>query len=269
MTAADLGDLPSLARELANPVDRLMLDISKATIGVLRVERRAPDLSWWKQKINARLRKRREPLLLVIDEAHALPPDVAHVLLNAVQAFGAPGGAPVALLLAGTPGLRPFLLSDAVNASFVEHAPLIVPGLLSPAASREALDASDWRGWRRDEAVLDDGRRGQPRLSLVSAALGPSPVGRGACARQIVDQDASGGGPRPQVDAVRADFYSHRYDEFENARHGGKASPVTPCWTADAGHCGPGRVRRARLSAPAELNRALDEARHPPRRCQP
>ena len=152
MTGADLSDLPCLARALANPVDRLMLDISKATIGVLRVERRAPDMSWWKQKINGRLRKRREPRLLVIDEAHTVPPDVAHVLLNAVQAGGAPGGAPVALLLAGTPGLRPFLLSDAVNASFVERAPVIVPGLLSPAASREALEAPDWRSWRRDDA---------------------------------------------------------------------------------------------------------------------
>ena len=52
MTGADLSDLPCLARELANAADRLVLDISTATIGVLRMERRAPDLSWWKQKIN-------------------------------------------------------------------------------------------------------------------------------------------------------------------------------------------------------------------------
>ena len=40
MTGADLSDLPCLARELANAVDRLVLDISTATIGVLRVDRR-------------------------------------------------------------------------------------------------------------------------------------------------------------------------------------------------------------------------------------
>lgn len=260
MTGADLSDLPCLARELANPVDRLMLDISKATIGVLRVERRAPDLSWWKQKINARLRKRREPRLLVIDEAHALPPDVAHVLLNAVQAFGAPGGAPVALLLAGTPGLRPFLLSDAVNASFVERAPLIVPGLLSPAASREALEAPDWRGWRRDDAVLDAAAAdslGYPWfLQLWGQALWDA-----GCARQTVDRESLAAA-RLRVDAVRADFYSHRYDEFEHAARRDGIPPDAMLAAVQA--------IAVRVDAPsaaistADLNRALDEAGIPP-----
>lgn len=260
MTAADLSDLPCLARELANPVDRLMLDFSKATIGVLRVERRAPDLSWWKQKINARLRKRRKPRLLVIDEAHALPPDVAHVLLNAVQAFGAGGDSPVALLLAGTPGLRPFLLSDAVNASFVERAPLIVPGLLSPAESREALDAPGWRRWRRDDAVLGTAAAdslGYPWfLQLWGQALWDA--GR---ARETVDHDALATA-RPRVDAVRADFYSHRYDEFEHAarRDGIPRDAMLAAVQAIA----------AKVDAPgaaistADLNRALDRAGIPP-----
>ncbi len=214
MTGADLSDLPSLARELADPADRFTLDVSGATLGVLAVQRRAPDPSWWKQKIKTRLRDRREPRLLVIDEAHALPADVAHVLLNAVQA-SAGGGAPVALLLAGTPGLRPFLLSDAVNASFVERAPLLVPGLLSAAESREALDAPHWRGWKRDDGVLDDAAGdslGYPWfLQLWGRALWEA-----GQAEETVDREALVAA-RSRVDTVRADFYSHRYDEFENA----------------------------------------------------
>lgn len=256
MTAADLGDLPCLARELADPTDRLTLDISGATIAGLGVQRRTPDMSWWRQKVKAQLRDRREPRLLVVDEAHALPPDVAHVLLNAVQAFGAGSDAPVALLLAGTPGLRPYLLSDAVNASFVERAPLIVPGLLSPAASREALDAPEWRGWRRDEAVLETAAAdslGYPWfLQLWGQALWDA-----GHARQTVDQDALAAA-RPRVDAVRADFYGHRYDEFENAarRDGIPRDTMLAAVQAIA----------ARVDAPsaaistADLNRALNEA---------
>ncbi len=256
MTGADLSDLPCLARALANPVDRLMLDISKATIGALRVERRAPDLSWWKQRINARLRNRREPRLLVIDEAHTLPADVAHVLLNAAQACGAGGNAPVTLLLAGTPGLRPFLLSDAVNASFVERAPLIVPGLLSPAASREALEAPNWRGWRRDDAVLDAAAAdslGYPWfLQLWGQALWDA-----GCGRQTVDRESLAAA-RLRVDAVRADFYSHRYDEFEHAaRRDGipRDAMLAAVQTIAAQIDAPG----AALST-ADLNRALDQA---------
>ena len=255
-TGAELSDLPCLARALANPVDRLLLDISKATIGVLRVERHAPDLSWWKQKINARLRTRRKPRLLVIDEAHVLPPDVAHVLLNAVQAYAAPGGAPVALLLAGTPGLRPFLLSDAVNASFVERAPLIVPGLLSPAASREALDAPHWRHWTKDDAVLDaaaDDSFGYPWfLQLWGQALWDA--GR---ASERVDRETLAAA-RAQVDAVRADFYSHRYDEFETAAR--RDGIPRDAMLAAA------RAIAAQVVAPEasictrELNRTLDQA---------
>ena len=125
------------------------------------------------------------------------------------------GNAPVTLLLAGTPGLRRFLPSDAVNASFIERASLIVPGMLSPAASREALEAPDWRDWRRDNAVLDAAAAdslGYPWfLQLWGQALRNA-----GWARQTVDRQSLAAA-RLRVDAVRADFYSHRYDEFEHA----------------------------------------------------
>lgn len=256
LTGADLPDLPCLARELAVPADRLTLDVSGATLGVAGIQRRAPDRSWWRQKVKARLRDRREPRLLVVDEAHVLPADVAHVLLNAAQAFAVSGGAPVALLLAGTPGLRPFLLSDAVNASFVERAPLVVPGLLSPMESREALEAPGWRRWTRDDAVLDEAAAdslGYPWfLQLWGRALWDA--GR---ARRTVDRETLAAA-RPRVDAVRADFYSHRYDELENAarRDGIPRNAMLAAAQAVA----------ARVDTPgaaigtSELNRALERA---------
>ena len=256
MTGADLSDLPCLARELADPAGRAALDVAGATAGVPGVQRRAPDLSWWKQKIKTRLRGGREPRLLVIDEAHALPADVAHVLLNTVQALAGPGGVPVSLLLAGTPGLGRFLLSDAVNASFVERAPVIVPGLLSPAESREALDAPAWRGWRRDDAVLGAAATdsfGHPWfLQLWGQALWDA--GR---ARRTVDQTALAAA-RPRVDAVRADFHHHRYDEFENAaRRDGipRDALLAAAQTVAARVSTPG----ASIST-ADLNRILDRA---------
>ena len=54
-TGAELSDLPSLARELADPSDRLTLGVSGATLGVLGVQRRVPDESWWKQKVKTQL----------------------------------------------------------------------------------------------------------------------------------------------------------------------------------------------------------------------
>ena len=178
------------------------------------------------------------------------------MLLNAVQAFGAGANAPVTLLLAGTPGLRPFLLSDAVNASFVERAPLIVPGLLSPAASREALEAPDWRGWRRDEAVLDAAAAdslGYPWfLQLWGRALWDA-----GWARQKVDRESLSAA-RLRVDAVRSDLYSHRYDEFEHAarRDGIPRDAMLAAVQAIAVQVdAPG----AAIST-AALNRALDQA---------
>ncbi len=74
MTGADLSDLPCLARELADPAGRAALDVAGAAAGVPGVQRRAPDLSWWKQKIKTRLRGGREPRR-ILDRAGIAPDD--------------------------------------------------------------------------------------------------------------------------------------------------------------------------------------------------
>ena len=161
----------------------------------------------------ARCRKR--PFLLVVDEAHTLAPDLTHILLNVFQDLA--GRQPCGILLAGTPALEPFLLSGAVNASFVERAPIVVPGLLSAAQSREALDVPEWRDWQLGEAVLDEvvaESLGYPYfLQLWGKALWEQ-----GCARKALDE-AVLEAARPQVEAVRGRFYSRRFDEFQRDAH--------------------------------------------------
>ena len=90
-------------------------------------------------------RRSRRPLLLAIDEAHVLAPEICRTLLNLFQNLA--GKTPCALLLVGTPALTPYILSAEVGASFAERAPVIVPDLLSPVESIEALRVPQWQRW--------------------------------------------------------------------------------------------------------------------------
>ena len=63
------------------------------------------DPSGWREALTAQCK--RQPMLLLIDEAHTLPLEVAHVLLNAAQQVRE--DAPFALVIAGTPGLESHL----------------------------------------------------------------------------------------------------------------------------------------------------------------
>lgn len=60
------------------------------------------DPAGWREALTAQCR--RQPMLLLIDEAHTLPLEVAHVLFNAAQQVRE--DAPFALVIAGTPGLE-------------------------------------------------------------------------------------------------------------------------------------------------------------------
>ena len=157
-------------------------------------------------------RRRRLPFLLLVDEAHTLPPEVCHVLLNEFQDRST--RQPCALVLVGTPALHPYLLSAEVNASFVERAPLIVPGLLSSADAVKALRVPDWEGWEVDEKVLDvavEDSLGYPYfLQLWGSALWNAGQDRLA-----VDPSAQLVATR-EVDAARTALYVNRFDEFED-----------------------------------------------------
>lgn len=216
-SAADLPDLEALARKLTPPREglrRLVGQVVGVSVPGLSLQRQAatgqPGPS-----IEDTLRALNTPLLLAVDEAHALAPEVAHVLLNAMQVTAGTDGSRFAVLLTGTPQLRPHLLSEQVNASFVERAPLVAPGLLTRAASHEALDAPAWRNWEREPGVLDEAAAdamGYPYfLQLWGEALWDAGNAQGRVDRATLGQ------ARARVNEVRADFYARRYDEFETA----------------------------------------------------
>ena len=132
---ASAGAFPSLA-DLAQSIGsarrpRHLLDwFAGASVFGFRIQRPTDWRDGSARDLEQALERRsRPPLLFAVDEAHVLPPDVCRTLLNAFQAVA--GRARCALLLVGTPALKPLLLSPEVNASFAERAPAILPGLLS------------------------------------------------------------------------------------------------------------------------------------------
>ena len=257
-SAARLPDPAALAGCLAPAPGRWRRVLDQVTaVGIpgFTLEREAPGPTTGLDALTLALhRHRNAPLLLLVDEAHTLRADMAHVLLNLFQDLA--GRQPAALLLAGTPRLRPFLLRDEVNASFVERAPVTAPGPLSPTASREALDVPDWRHWRKEDAVLDEAAADSLGYPYFLQLWGHALWNAGE-ARQSLDRAALAEA-RARVDAVRADFYGARYDEFESsAREDGiPRDAMLASVRAIAGRVGaPGTA-----ISTAELNRTLDEA---------
>ena len=83
--------------------------------------------------LTARCRER--PLVLLLDEAHTLDPDIGRTLLNASQRVAAE--APFLLVLAGTPGLQAHL--NTMSATFWSRATKLGIGPLDETAGAAAL----------------------------------------------------------------------------------------------------------------------------------
>ncbi len=81
-------------------------------------------------------RSQKKPLVLIIDEAHILQPDVGNALLNIGQSLNSEGY-PFLLILAGTPNLRATLAKT--DASFWERSEKIRLGRLSPDEAGQAV----------------------------------------------------------------------------------------------------------------------------------
>ena len=162
------------------------------------------------------------PQLLMVDEAHTLAPEVLRALCNQSQAM-ARAKLPCWLILAGTPGLMPFLMSEEVGSSFVERAKAMHPGLLSKEASGEALlRPLAQHGWTLPAAgaatlqgVVDDSQGYPFFVQLWGKALWSAAVARG----ERVWDDALVEAAHSDVDLRRASFYDGRYREL-NTRVG-------------------------------------------------
>ena len=80
-------------------------------------------------------RAKAKPLVILLDEAHTLKPEVGQWLLNAAQAAGS--ASPFLLVLAGTPDLRARL--SEMEASFWNRAEQVPLGRLDEGAAAEAI----------------------------------------------------------------------------------------------------------------------------------
>ena len=99
-------------------------------------------------------RHRTKPLIICVDEAHVLEPEVAQALGNLRHRMNETAH-PVWLLLAGTPGLDAVL--RGVKATFIERVTRLKPVLLSQTESAEVVRAPlAERSWQVSEDALAD-----------------------------------------------------------------------------------------------------------------
>ncbi len=175
-TLLDLAGL--LAPKLLEAVS--VSDKGKANIGIAGIER-SRAVTMPPPALAARLKqelikqRRNKPLIISIDEAHTLNPEVAQDLVNLDQNLVKENCA-IWTILAGTPGLTSRLASAAVAAAFIERSDPMSPSLLTGAAPREALVAPlEERGWSVNETasrtVLTDAQGYPFFLQLWGRAL--------------------------------------------------------------------------------------------------
>ncbi|MYH68763.1 MAG: ATP-binding protein [Gammaproteobacteria bacterium] len=149
------------------------------------------------------------PLLVTLDEAHTLDPDVGRVLLNASQ-LARRQGARFLLVLAGTPNLSDHL--DRIDATFWDRSEIIGVGRLSAAATQEALvEPLAVHGITFDpEALAEVGAESQRYPYFIQC------WGAALCAalaeRRAARIDMA------VVEAARPAFDSHRVRYFEKRR---------------------------------------------------
>ena len=148
---SSLGVLWATPRELANPgklVDLIIGDYATLRskiqsagfsfhFGIAKADTQV-DLSKRPLTLGDLLQERcqHQPLILIVDEAHRLDPQMGEDLLNASQNARAEG-CPFLLVLAGTPNLEVTLRK--ANASFWDRGKQLPLGRLSPQEAGEAL----------------------------------------------------------------------------------------------------------------------------------
>ncbi len=263
---------PSLVRTGEAVVDALLpvsairkfLPRKLGVTGVGQAEWAALDTSAQDLTVRLTARCRRKPVVVLVDEAHTLAPDVGRLLLNVSQEVRA--NAPFLLVLAGTPGLPAHL--GTMNASFWSRLGegRLGIGLLSDAAARAALveplaahDVSLAAGAL--DTVVAHSQRYPYFIQLWGEAIWKRRLAIGAT--RLTDDDADAA--RPDVVARVTDYYQDRYRELEARGLLPAAAAVAPLFEAgtatatdhdlDAALAATGDAAAGRLAAREELNR--------------
>ena len=152
---------------------------------------------------------RRRPRVLLLDEAHTLDPKTCRSLLTLTQKVAHKG--PFLLVMAGTPGLHPFLMS--VGATFVERSKKLGIGRLSEQAATEAISVPLQQDAISIEPqalsrVVEDAQHYPYFLQLWGSALWDAVVKNNAS--RLTDRDVEQA--MPAIAADRELFYKSRYN---------------------------------------------------------
>ena len=193
-------------------------------------------------------RVRRKPLLLLLDEAHTLDPEVGRALLNASQQVGR--RFPFQLVLAGTPDLETRLRS--LGASFWNRSKQLRINLLddkaAAAAIRKPLEDGGFSIAGEPLAPIVRESHGYPWfLQLWGEALWGRITAEGMGTAGSVTKTQVWAA-RPLFEEQRALYYRQRYAELEEQR---LLAPARALADAFSG--------RRRLSA-ARLDEVIEEA---------
>lgn len=167
-------------------------------------------------------RLRRRALVVLLDEAHTLDPEVGHNLLNASQQARVGDSLPFLLVLAGTPDIEDRLAS--MNASFWNRGEIRPVGRLDAEASAEAI-----RRPLRDDGISITG----DALEIVVAESQGYPFFLQLWGRSVwtaADSARQDGDRSPIVDSgtvrkasphferYKRKYYSRRYQEMKERR---------------------------------------------------
>ncbi len=159
-----------------------------------------------------RVRASRRPLVLLLDEAHTLAPEVGNELLNVSQELGAE--LPFFLVLAGTPDLEDRL--SEMEASFWGRARQIRLNRLEPAAAAAAIEKPLHEdGMSIETAALEhilSRSYGYPFfLQLWGQFSWESAVPQGRRTITIHDVETAA----PEFEETHGHYYRQRYEELE------------------------------------------------------
>ena len=200
------ADLP----QLLLPASRFPGEVSVGVRGLLSMEWKSPDTeAVGKLSDHLIAACRKTPRVLLLDEAHTLDSKTCRSLLTLAQEVT--DKAPFLLVLAGTPGLHPFLMS--VGATFVERSQKLRIDRLDEQGAAEAIR----RPLEQDDIVIDaqalsdvveDAQRYPYFLQLWGSALWDAAVERDT--DRLTEADVKQA--MPEIATVREDFYKSRFN---------------------------------------------------------
>ena len=158
---------------------------------------------------------KKQPLILLMDEAHKMDEDLCNNLLNLHQIISPES--PFMLVLAGTPGLRHFL--SGVNATFVERSRNIGLGRLDEQAAADAIS----KPFKEQGIQITD-----DALSIIVEDSQCYPYFLqewGSSLWEEADKenltclsDEQVAIVKPNIEIIKQDFYEERRDRFDELR---------------------------------------------------